>query len=309
MPMHHYHKSSMDTKVSNGMKESRECYCNGRDKYSAGDYETAFELFNKAVQMQEVLFGKYHEDTVKSYWWLGKAASHQNEPQEALKAFQRATRTGEVALGKPMYLEMVRDIEETLAMSTKTQHSFKKNKKTSDGVLHGGSNMNNTSRTSGSSTTSTRSLRLSGGLSSPSSSSSSKSPRRSLRASFSSLSSPTKKKKQLMKVLQDIIAHEQEGDRYFKEGRYTKANDYYGKALKLQDQTMGTDSLDGADIRCKLAYSMLKDDSSSSTAPVNTKQQEAAQTLQLAYECYVDKVGKDHPATYGVAAKIKTIVA
>ena len=102
-----------------------------------------------------------------------------------------------------------------------------------------------------------------------------------------------------MKVLQDIIANEQVGDRYFKQGRYHKANHYYGKALALQDETIGTDSLDGADIRCKLAYTMLKDSS--------TTKQQAAQTLQLAYDCYMNKVGKDHPATYGVAAKIKTM--
>ncbi|CAJ1966345.1 unnamed protein product [Cylindrotheca closterium] len=285
MTMYHYHKSSADPKVSDEMKESRDCYCDGRDKYTAGDYQAAYDSFQKAVQMQEVLFGKYHEDTVKSYWWLGKAACQtQTEPQEALKAFQRATRTGEVALGKTLYLEMCQDIEETLALSGWAKvHAFKKS--SSSPTLLGGSS---------------RSLRLNGSGGSNHNHNSSSLSLKSLNGSGSLRNLKTSKKK-LMKVLQDIIGHEQEGDRYFKQGRYTKANHYYGKALALQDETMGTDSLDGADIRCKLAFSMLKDSSA-------TKQQ-AAQTLQLAYECYMNKVGENHPATYGVAAKMKTIVA
>jgi len=281
MPMYQYHKVSPDSKVSNEMKESRDCYCNGRDKYTAGDYEAAFSCFHQAVLMQEVLLGKFHEDTVKSYWWLGKAACQfHNEPQEALKAFHRAVRTGEVALGKTLYLEMLRDIEECLALSG-WSHSFKK-ANSSPNILGGGLSSIG-GRVSFSS--STRSLN--------------ESSRKSLRSSFLKSTLINKNKKH-MKILQEIISHEQEGDRYFKDGRYSKANDYYSKALELQDETMGTDSLDAADIRCKLAYSMLKD---------SATKQEATRTLQLAYECYVDKVGKEHPATYGVAAKIKTIVA
>jgi len=288
MPMYQYHKSSPNEKVSNEMKESRDCYCNGRDKYTAGDYEAAFSFFHQAVQMQEVLLGKFHADTCKSYWWLGKAACQtQSEPQEALKAFHRAVRTGEVALGKPMYNEMLRDIEECLAMSG-WSHSFKKTSSSSPNLL------SSRSLRSSFSTSSTRSL-MNNNNNNNNSNSGTTSSRRSLRSSF--LRSKNKKH---MKILQQIISHEQDGDRYFKEGRYGKANDYYSRALELQDETMGTDSLDGADIRCKLAYSMLKD---------SATKHEATRTLQLAYECYVDKVGEDHPATYGVAAKIKTIVA
>lgn len=283
MPMYQYHKSSADPKVSNAMKESKARYDDARDKFSAGDYEAAYKLLDKAVSMQEILLGKYHIDTVQSYWWLGKAACQtQSEPTEALKAFHRAVRTGQVALGKPMYLEMLRDIEECLALSG-WSHSFKK-QKSSPTVLGGVGSMRSLSF-SGTNGFSNRSLNHS--------------PRRSLRTSFLRNSLSHNKKKH-MKILQDIVSHEQEGDKYFKDGRYSKANDYYSKALELQDRTMGTDSLDGADIRCKLAYSMLKD---------SATKQEATRTLQAAYECYIDKVGKDHPATYGVAAKIKTIVA
>jgi len=267
--MFHYHKSSGDSKVQSEMKESRKYYCDGRDEYAAGEYERAYALFDRAVQMQEILFGKYHQDTVKSYWWLGKSACQTHlEPQEALKAFQRATRTGEIALGKILYLDMLRDIEECLAVTGWSKSlSFKKSKSDSTCSLA-------ESRASVTSRKSTKSL--------------SSNFRKSIRS-----------KKKLMKVLQEIIFNEQEGDRAFKNGRYTKANDFYGKALALQDVTVGSDSLDGADIRCKLAYSMLKDSGT---------EVEAEKTLKLAYECYVDKVGKDHPATYGVAAKIKTIV-
>ncbi|KAL3928435.1 MAG: hypothetical protein SGBAC_012654 [Bacillariaceae sp.] len=298
MPMYHYHKSSADPKVSNEMRVSKECYSDARDKYEAGDFEAAYQLLKKAVQMQEILLGKYHADTVTSYWWLGKAAcrTHSEPPQEALKAFQRATRTGEVALGKERYSEMLRDMEETLALQG---WSNSLNKATSSPNLLVGEHNNNNNQNNSSS----RSLRFSLNSSPTLSFHKGSSSRRSLRASFGR-SSPVTQKKKLMGVLRDIIAHEQEGDRYFKEGRYGKANEYYGKALTLQDQTMGTDSLDGADIRCKLAYSMLLLHKKSTTTTTKVQQ-----TLQQAYECYVDKVGKDHPATYGVVAKINTIVA
>lgn len=275
--MYQYHKSEPDQKVSDDMKESRDLYSNGRDQYEAGDYEAALALFKKAVQMQEVLLGKFHEDTVKSYWWLGKAACQtHSEPQEALKAFYRAVRTGEVALGKPMYLEMLQDIETSLAVNG-WSHSFKKSTSSPNMLALNASSSRSLGR---SSSFSNRSLG---------------SPRRSLR---SSLLRTTQKKH--MKILLELLQQEQEGDRYFKEGRYSKANAYYLKALQSLEETMGTDSLDGADIRCKLAFSMLKD---------TATKKEATRTLQLAYDCYVDKVGVDHPATYGVAAKIKTIVA
>lgn len=266
MAMFHYHKPSADSKVQREMKDSRKYYCDGRDKYDAGEYERAYALFDRAVQMQEILLGKYHEDTVKSYWWLGKSACYtHSEPQEALKAFQRATRTGEIALGKILYVDMLRDIEECLALTDWSESlSFKKN--------HNDSSI---------------------------SVAESRDSRRSTKSLRSSFRKSTGSKTKFMKVLQEIIIDEQEGDRAFKQGRYTKANDYYAKALALQDITMGSDSLDGADIRCKLAYSMLKGSGTKA---------EAEKTLKLAYECYVDKVGKEHPATYGVAAKIKTIV-
>jgi tetratricopeptide (TPR) repeat protein len=262
------------------MKESRENYSDGRDKFAAGDYEAALKLFDKAVSMQEVLLGKFHKDTVTSYWWLGKAACQtQSEPSMALQAFHRAVRTGQVALGKPLYEEMLRDIEECLALSG-WSHSFKK-QQSSPTVL------------------SSRSLSFSAGMSTLSNRSLTTTPRRSLRTSFLRSSLSNNKKKH-MKILQEIVSHEQEGDKYFKDGRFQKAIGCYGKALQLQDQTMGTDSLDGADVRCKMAYSMLKD---------SATKQEARISLQMAYDCYMDKVGEDHPATYGVAAKIKTIVA
>jgi tetratricopeptide (TPR) repeat protein len=221
-----YKKKSYNVSIHQQMKESRELYADGNDKFARGDFDVAFQLFRQTVKMQEVLFGKYHQETVKSYWWIGKAACKVQEKTEALKAFQRATRMAANALDRATYQEMCRDIEECWA----DMHPEQDN---------------------------------------------------------------------ILKVLQNIFEHEQRGDKAFKGRNYNSAIESYCQALTLQDSLIGNDSLDGADIRCKLAYTLLK----TSATP------EAEKTLQLAYDCYIDHVGADHPATYGVAAKMKTIIA
>eukprot|EP00980_Cylindrotheca_fusiformis_P024145 scaffold11571_cov122-Cylindrotheca_fusiformis.AAC.8 len=99
-------------------------------------------------------------------------------------------------------------------------------------------------------------------------------------------------------IMMEIFAAEERGDKAFKAKKYVAAVEHYCQALSLQDALVGRDSLDGADIRYKLGSSLL------CTSTPATRAQE---TLQLAYECYVDQVGEEHPAAMGVSAKIKTI--
>jgi tetratricopeptide (TPR) repeat protein len=221
-----FNKMSSNVSLHQQMKESRELYADGKDKFACGDFDDALQLLRQAVQMHEVLFGKYHQETVTSYWWIGKAACKVQKKTDALKAFQRATRMAGSAFDRATYQEMCCDIEECWA----EMHPEQEN---------------------------------------------------------------------ILKVLHTIFEHEQKGDKAFKGRNYNSAIDAYCQALSLQDSLIGNDSLDGADIRCKLAYSLLK----TSATP------EAEKTLQLAYDCYIDHVGADHPATYGAAAKMKTIVA
>jgi tetratricopeptide (TPR) repeat protein len=209
---------------SKEMRDSRAVFSDGRDKFTSGDFDEAFQLFRKAVKMHELLFGKYHEETIRSYWYMGKSACKIEEKTEALKAFQRATRMAESTLDGAVYQEMCHDIQECWTTAHPT-----------DGHI------------------------------------------------FS--------------LLHKIFKYEQRGDKALKSQKYSKAIQNYCKALSLLDSLLGEDSLDAADIRCKLAFSLIK----TSATP------EAHRTLQSAYNLYVSEVGQDHPATLGAAAKIKTI--
>eukprot|EP00980_Cylindrotheca_fusiformis_P005181 scaffold1106_cov126-Cylindrotheca_fusiformis.AAC.7 len=234
--MYPYGSSSSDSNNKNNsrrsfhdeMRQSRDLYDDGKEQYARGEFAAALDLFRRAVAKHEVLFGKYHKETVQSYWWMGKAACKLEQRKEALKAFQRSARMGESALSQPVYQEMCQDIQNCWNDVYQEEDSTK-----------------------------------------------------------------------ILSSLLQIFRHEQEGDKAFKGRHYSKAIQCYCQALTLQDTLIGKDTLDGADIRCKLAFSLLK----TSATP------EAAKTLKLAYKCYVDTVGEDHPATYGVAATMKTITA
>jgi hypothetical protein len=226
--MYPYTKHSSSSKGASNfhheMRESRELFCDGKDKFAAGEFQGALENFQQSVRMHEVLFGKYHSETITSYWWVGKTACKVSQKTQALKAFQRATRMAESGMDGATYQEICRDIEESW------REAFDGN---------------------------------------------------------------------ILKLLDQIFTHERRADKALKGRHYLKAIENYCQALTLQDSLLGEDSLDGADIRCKLAFSLLK----TSARP------EAQKTLQAAYTCYLNEIGPDHPATYGAAAKIKAITA
>jgi tetratricopeptide (TPR) repeat protein len=211
------------------MQQSRDLFKSGKENYAEGNYSKSLQLFRRTVQMQEVIFGKYHKETIRSYLEMGKAACKVPIPVDrgslvALKAFQRASRMGNSSFDKESYQHMLRDIE----------HSWYEVNPKTDVSLG---------------------------------------------------------------VMMEIFSAEELGDKAFKKKSYAAAIEHYYQALSLQDSLVGRDSLDGADIRYKLGCSLLR----TSAMP------QAQETLQLAYECYVDQVGKDHPATMGVSAKMKSI--
>jgi len=242
-----YKEESMSTIQQ--IKSSRECFRRGQQLYKEGDYSDSLAQFRRAVQLQEVVFGKYHKETIRSYLEQGKAAlklaaaaagsDDTNDDKNhltltALKSFQRATRMANVspALNRE---NMWKEIET---------------------CWYNVHPMDNTSGTDMEKTS----------------------------------SSP-------LEILSKIYASEELGDKAFKRHQYVKAIEHYCGALSLQDALVGEDSLDGADIRYKLGSALLK----TSATP------QAHETLQLAYKCYVDQVGTDHPATMGCISKIQTI--
>lgn len=217
--------SSSNTSYTMLMKECRHLYRSGKRKYSDGEFSSALSEFEKAVSMQERLYGKYHFDTVKSYWWKGMAACKTSNENLALKSFQRAMRMGESAFDGPSYEIMLKEIDKCWRDSHTTGD--------------------------------------------------------------------------ILSEMKQIFECEGEGDKAFKERNFTKAIEFYYKSLKLQDELVGSDSLDGADIRCKLAVSLLR----------TSAEIEAHQALTLAYDCYVNQVGVDHPATLGAAATMKNLTS
>jgi hypothetical protein len=47
------------------------------------------------MYLQELLLVKYHQDTIKTYWRLGRSADHANQPQQAFESYYRAARMAE----------------------------------------------------------------------------------------------------------------------------------------------------------------------------------------------------------------------
>lgn len=90
---------------------------------------------------------------------------------------------------------------------------------------------------------------------------------------------------------------EQEADSSCKNRQFSKAIECYQRALAIQDSLTGMDSLDGADIRCKLACCFLR----------LSNLQEAESVLNAAHECFMKRFGEQHPATLGAAAGIKSV--
>jgi len=214
------------------IKASRESYRNGKSLYAEGKYKESLAQFQRAVQLQEVVFGKYHRETIRSYLEQGKTAlllsSSENSPMNtvALQSFQRATRMANVSFSKALQEDLWKEIETSWYDHVRPQSS-------------------------------------------------------------------------LVERLSKIFAAEDLGDKAIKKHQYVKAIEYYCEALSLQDSFVGKDSLDGADIRYKLGSALIK----TSATP------QAQHTLEMAYNCYMDHVGHNHPATMGCVSKINTISA
>lgn len=208
------------------IQASRESFANGQKFYAANNFDDALREFRRAVQLQEVVFGKYHKETIRSYLGHGKAALMLERQTLALQSFQRAMRMANVSFAKGLQHDLCLEIQ-TCWHQVHNQDD--------DSLL----------------------------------------------------------------TLKKIFEKEDLGDKAVKKDQHVKAIEYYCEALSLQDALVGKDSLDGADIRYKLGSCLLK----TKATP------QAKHALQLAYKCYVDQVGKDHPATMGCVSKMNTIVS
>jgi tetratricopeptide (TPR) repeat protein len=209
------------------LKDARSLYDQGKEEHCNVNYVSALQFFRRAVTVQESVLGKYHQDTIKTYWRMGKSACMANEDQEALQSFQRAVRMAEFSFDDRINQNLLKDLKSC----------WRQRHPESD---------------------------------------------------------------QSLEKMAQVLSYERQGDAKCKQRQFQKAVDCYQRALSIQDSLFSSDSLDGADIRCKLACCFLR------FSKVQNAQQDAQQLLQKSHECYLRRLGDDHPATLGAAANMKS---
>lgn len=120
------------------LKAAATNYDEGKALHHAGDYEAALDAYRQALAIREPFLGKYHWDTIKTYWRMGRShwllaeakTNHDGGPnsspnqlkqqQAAVRCWKRAMRLAERLQGKdhPITERLSEDISRFL--STKT---------------------------------------------------------------------------------------------------------------------------------------------------------------------------------------------
>jgi tetratricopeptide (TPR) repeat protein len=223
------------------LQEARSLYDQGKEAHKNENFDDALQLFRRAIRVQEGIIGKYHQDTIKTYWRMGRSACMAEDDRAALQSFQRAVRMAETTFDAPINQSLWKDIQSCWSekhSSTDTSASAR-------------------TRTPAASDCSTRTT---------------------------------------LAQLAQVLQAERQGDVACKKRHFLEAIESYQRALMLQDSLLGDDSLDGADIRCKLACCFLR----------MSKLRDAQRVLQTAHQCYLGHFGEQHPATLGAVANMKS---
>jgi tetratricopeptide (TPR) repeat protein len=219
------------------LQEARSLYDQGKEAHKNENFDGALQFFRRAIRVQEGIIGKYHQDTIKTYWRMGRSACMAEDDRAALQSFQRAVRMAETTFDAPINQSLWKDIESCWS----EKHS--------------------------STDTSARAA-----------------------AAYDSSTRTT------LVQLAQVLQAERQGDADCKKRHFLEAIESYQRALRLQDSLLGDDSLDGADIRCKLACCFLR----------MSKLRDAQRVLQTAHQCYLGHFGEQHPATLGAVANMKS---
>jgi tetratricopeptide (TPR) repeat protein len=81
------------------LEEAKQHFQKGHDRcWKFQDSASALGDYRKALFIRESLLGKYHEDTGRSYFWIGRSLAKLREFDEALVAFSRSLRIFERVL-------------------------------------------------------------------------------------------------------------------------------------------------------------------------------------------------------------------
>lgn len=227
------------------LEQCRSLYLQGKSEHKKENFVEAVRWFSKAVYLQEMMLGKYHQDTIKTYWRLGRAASLAKQEQQAVEAFHRAMRMAETTFETSVCHSLLNDVESVWSEV---------------GQLEEGGTSNEAE---------TRS------------------------PSIADSSSPSP-----LQDFEKLLALEKTGDQACKKKEFLCAIQSYQEALDLLTKVAGSsDTLCGADLRVKQSTCYLK---------VNNAVK-ASEALSAAHECYLRRLGDNHPATLGTAASLKTL--
>ena len=215
------------------LEECRDLYLQGKKEYQKNNYIDSVRLYLKAVYLQEMLLGKYHQDTIKTYWRLGRAAAMAQQDQQAIEAFYRACRFAETTFDESVVQSLIRDID---AVWTARESHEEEGRNPS----------------------------------------AAKSPRESM---------------------EKLLELEKAADVSCKKGGYQDAIKAYQEALALLNDLAGNDTVCGSDLRVKMSTCYLK----------HGQTAEASRALTAAHECYMRRLGENHPATLGAAANLRSL--
>lgn len=225
------------------LEECRTLYLQGKSQHSQKNFVDAVRLFLKAVYLQEMLLGKYHEDTIKTYWRLGRAACLAKQEQQAVEAFHRAMRTAETTFEESVVHSLLHDVEAVWGDAA-GENGGESRSPDDDGASKGDDEI-----------------------------------------------SP-------MQDFERMLLLEKMADMECKKQHFVASIKGYQEALEVLTKVAGSsDTLCGADLRVKQSTCYLK----------NNQPSEAAEALSTAHECYLRKLGDNHPATLGAAATLKSL--
>jgi tetratricopeptide (TPR) repeat protein len=71
---------------------AQECFDNAMTLWGEAEYDLAMPLFLRSLEIREDILGKLHDDTAKSYLWVGSIHWHKVEHERALDNFSRCFR-------------------------------------------------------------------------------------------------------------------------------------------------------------------------------------------------------------------------
>ena len=217
------------------LEECRDLYLQGKKEYQKNNYIDSVRLYLKAVYLQEMLLGKYHQDTIKTYWRLGRAAAMAQQDQQAIEAFYRACRFAETTFDESVVLSLINDVD---AVWSARESPDQEGRDPTTAAI--------------------------------------KSPRESL---------------------EKLLELEKAADVACKRGGYEDAIKSFQEALSLLNDLAGSDTVCGSDLQVKMSTCYLKHGQTS----------EASRALSAAHECYMRRLGEDHPATLGAAANLRSL--